>query len=175
MTSALANKLIYRHPHIFLQKNVENSKEVVYNWNKLKDSKRGYQDLTDILKDLPSFPALLKASKIQDRAAEVGFDWDDMTGPLEKIKEEYYEVLDAIKRFGKDDERVEDEIGDLIFAVVNLSRFLDVNPEVALNKTNKKFIKRIEFMELESKKMGKKLETMDLQDMEDLWNKAKDS
>jgi tetrapyrrole methylase family protein/MazG family protein len=98
-----------------------------------------------------------------------------MTGPLEKIKEEYYEVLDAIKRFGKDDERVEDEIGDLIFAVVNLSRFLDVNPEVALNKTNKKFIKRIEFMELESKKMGKKLETMDLQDMEDLWNKAKDS
>lgn len=175
VTSALANKLIYRHPHIFLQKNVENSKEVVYNWNKLKDSKRGYQDLTDILKDLPSFPALLKASKIQDRAAEVGFDWDDMTGPLEKIKEEYYEVLDAIKRFGKDDERVEDEIGDLIFAVVNLSRFLDVNPEVALNKTNKKFIKRIEFMELESKKMGKKLETMDLQDMEDLWNKAKDS
>ncbi|NLY44473.1 MAG: nucleoside triphosphate pyrophosphohydrolase [Tissierella sp.] len=173
VTSALANKLIYRHPHIFLEKNVDNSNEVVYNWNKLKDSKRGYEGLTDRLKDLPSLPALLKSSKIQDRAADIGFDWEDIQGPLEKIVEEYHEVLDAMDKFGGGHERVEEELGDLIFAVVNLSRFINVNPEVALNRTNNKFIKRIEIMELEAKKMGKELKDMNLQEMDALWNQAK--
>ena len=173
VTSTLANKLIYRHPHIFLEKNVDNSKEVVYNWNKLKDSKRGYEGLTDRLKDLPSLPALLKSSKIQDKAADIGFDWEDIQGPLDKVVEEYHEVLDAMREFGQGHERVEEELGDLIFAVVNLSRFIHVNPEVALNRTNNKFIKRIEIMELEAKKMGKELEKMDLQEMNALWNQAK--
>ena len=173
VTSGLVNKLIYRHPHIFLEKNVDNSSEVVYNWNKLKDSKRGYKDLTDKLKDLPSLPALLKSAKIQDRAADAGFDWEDIQGPLDKIVEEYHEVLEAKDKFGPGDERVEEELGDLIFAVVNLSRFLNVNPEVALNRTNNKFIKRIEIMELEARKMGKELEQMDLQQMDALWNQAK--
>ena len=174
VTSTLANKLIYRHPHIFLQKEVDNSKEVVYNWNKLKDSKRGYKDLTDRLKDLPSLPALLKSSKIQDRAADVGFDWDDIQGPIDKISEEYHELMDAMAEFGQGHERVEEELGDLLFAVVNLARFLDVNPEVALNRTNNKFIKRIEIMELEAKKMGKYLDVMDLDEMNDLYNLAKE-
>lgn len=173
VTSGLANKLIYRHPHIFLEKNVDNSNEVVYNWNKLKDSKRGYKDLTDKLKDLPSLPALLKSTKIQDRAADAGFDWEDIQGPLDKIVEEYHEVLDAMDKFGEGHERVEEEIGDLIFAVVNVSRFLNVNPEVALNRTNNKFVKRIQIMELEAKKMGKQLDEMDLQQMDALWNQAK--
>lgn len=173
VTSALANKLIYRHPHIFLEKNVDNSNEVVYNWNKLKDSKRGYKDLADKLKDLPNLPALLKASKIQDRAADIGFDWEDIQGPLDKVVEEYHEVLDAMNQFDEGDPRVEEEIGDLLFAVVNLSRFLNINPEVALNKTNNKFIRRIEIMELEAKKMGKRLETMNLHEMDELWNQAK--
>ncbi|NLN14437.1 MAG: nucleoside triphosphate pyrophosphohydrolase [Tissierellia bacterium] len=172
ITSALVNKLIYRHPHIFLEKNVDNSSDVVYNWNMLKDRKRGYKNLTEKLKDLPKLPALLKASKLQDRAADIGFDWEDIQGPLDKIKEEYEEVLEAMKK--SDDMKIEEEIGDLLFAVVNLSRFLKVNPEVALNKTNNKFIKRIELMELEAEKMGKKLESMDLQEMDELWNRAKD-
>ena len=173
VTSTLANKLIYRHPHIFLEKNVDNSNEVVYNWNKLKDSKRGYEGLTDRLKDLPSLPALLKSSKIQDRAADIGFDWEDIQGPLDKVVEEYHEVLEAMDEFGGGHERVEEELGDLIFAVVNLSRFIDVNPEVALNRTNNKFIKRIEIMELEARKMGKDLDKMSLHEMDALWNQAK--
>ncbi len=173
VTSTLANKLIYRHPHIFLQKDVDNSDEVVYNWNKLKDSKRGYKNLTDKLKDLPSLPALLKANKIQERAADVGFDWDDIQGPKDKVIEEYHEVMEALDEFGLGDERVEEELGDLIFAAVNLSRFLKVNPEVALNRTNDKFINRIEKMELDAKEMGKNLEDMDLGQMDSLWNNAK--
>ncbi|MDR7870945.1 MAG: nucleoside triphosphate pyrophosphohydrolase [Tissierellaceae bacterium] len=173
VTSVLANKLIYRHPHIFLQKKVDNSNEVVYNWNMLKDSKRGYKDLADKLKDLPSLPALLKSCKIQDRAADIGFDWEDIQGPLDKVVEEYHEVIDAMTDFGLGHERVEEELGDLIFAVVNLSRFLKVNPEVALNKTNNKFIRRIEIMELEAKKVGKNLNEMNLDEMNTLWNVAK--
>ena len=173
VTSTLDNKLIYRHPHIFLQKDVDNSDEVVYNWNKLKDSKRGYKNLTDKLKDLPSLPALLKANKIQERAADVGFDWDDIQGPKDKVIEEYHEVMEALDEFGLGDERLEEELGDLIFAAVNLSRFLKVNPEVALNRTNDKFISRIEKMELEAKNMGKSLEDMDLEQMDSLWNNAK--
>ncbi|HZJ98936.1 MAG TPA: nucleoside triphosphate pyrophosphohydrolase [Tissierellaceae bacterium] len=174
VTSVLANKLIYRHPHIFLQKDVDNSKEVVYNWNKLKDSKRGYKDLTDRLKDLPSLPALLKSKKIQDRAADVGFDWDDIQGPIDKVNEEYNELMAARAEFGQGHERVEEELGDLLFAIVNLARFLDVNPEISLNRANKKFIKRIEIMELEAKKMGKYLDVMDLDEMNELWNLAKE-
>lgn len=173
VTSVLANKLIYRHPHIYLEKNVDNSNEVVYNWNKLKDSKRGYKGLTDRLKDLPNLPALLKSSKIQDKAADIGFDWENIQGPLDKVVEEYHEVLEAINQFGQGHERVEEELGDLIFAVVNLSRFINVNPEVALNRTNNKFIKRIEIMELEAEKMGKELKEMNLQEMDALWNQAK--
>ena len=171
VTSVLANKLIYRHPHIFLQKKVDNSTEVVYNWNKLKDSKRGYKSLTDRLKDLPNLPALLKSSKIQDKAADIGFDWDDIQGPLDKIVEEYNEVIDAMS--SSDELKVEEELGDLLFAVVNLSRFLNVNPEVALNKTNNKFIRRIEIMELDAEKKGNSLDMMDLDEMNELWDKAK--
>lgn len=172
VTSALANKLIYRHPHIFLQKHVDNSNEVVYNWNKLKDTKRGYKCLTDRLKDLASLPALLKSNKIQEKAADIGFDWDDIKGPLDKIIEEYNEVIVAMSEL--EETKIEEELGDLLFAVVNLSRFLNVNPELALNKTNNKFIRRIEFMELEAKKMGNSLEMMVLDEMEVLWNKSKE-
>jgi tetrapyrrole methylase family protein/MazG family protein len=111
--------------------------------------------------------------KVQDKAAEIGFDWDDIEGPKEKIIEEYKEVLSALDEFGKGDKRVEEELGDLLFAVVNLSRFLDVNPEVALNRTIQKFVKRLEFMEYKSKKMGKELDNMTLQEMDVLWNEAK--
>lgn len=173
VTSALANKLIYRHPHVFLEKNVENSDEVVYNWNKLKYAKRDIHCFTDKLKDIPKLPALMVSYKIQEKAAEIGFDWKDIEGPMKKVLEEYHEVIEAMNNFGIGDERIEEELGDLFFAVVNLSRFLKVNPEVALNRTINKFIKRFEFMEEKIKSMGKSFDEMTLDDMDELWNEAK--
>lgn len=173
VTTSLANKLIYRHPHVFLCKTVESSQEVVYNWDELKYAKRRLTSVTDRLKDIPSLPALMKSYKMQDKAAKIGFDWHDIRGPLDKIMEEYNEVIEAMDKFGRGDERVEDELGDLLFAVVNLSRFMDVNPEVALNRTINKFLYRFEFMEQKSKEIGKDLEQMSLEEMDDLWNLAK--
>ena len=173
VTTALANKLIYRHPHIFLGKTVESSQEVVYNWDELKYAKRRLTSLTDRLNDISGLPALMKSYKIQEKAATIGFDWDDINGPLDKIMEEYHEVIEAMQTFGGGDVRVEEELGDLLFAVVNLSRFMDVNPEVALNKTINKFLYRFEFMEQKSKDLGKDLEQMTLEEMDVLWNLAK--
>ncbi len=173
VTTSLANKLIYRHPHVFLGKTVENSQEVVYNWDKLKYAKRRLTSVTEILNDIPSLPALMKSYKIQDKAAKFGFDWEDISGPLDKIIEEYEEVIEALEEFGGGDVRVEEELGDLLFAVVNLSRFINVNPEVALNRTINKFIYRVQFMDNKSKEMGKNLQDMTLGEMDDLWNLAK--
>lgn len=174
ITSSLANKLIMRHPHVFLEKKVENPEEVVYNWNKIKYANRDITSLSEKLRDIPRLPALMLSLKVQDKAAEIGFDWDDIEGPKDKITEEFNEVLLALHEYGKHDKRVEEELGDLLFAVVNLSRFLDVNPEVALNRTINKFVKRLEIMEYKSLKMGKELEGMTLQEMDVLWNEAKE-
>lgn len=173
VTSSLANKLILRHPHVFSQKDVENSEEVVYNWNKIKYENREITTLSGKLRDLPRLPALMFSYKVQDKAADVGFDWDDIQGPIDKVKEEFHEVIEAMELYGKGDEQVEGELGDLLFAVVNLSRFMGVNPELALNRTIKKFIKRLEFMEFKAEKMGKELDKMTLDEMDILWNEAK--
>ena len=111
--------------------------------------------------------------KIQEKAAEIGFDWEDMKGPLDKIKEEYEEVVEAIEKFELGHEKIEDEIGDLLFAIVNLSRFLKINPEVALNRTINKFINRFEFMEKSLEGSGKSLEDMTLEELDKLWNESK--
>ena len=170
----LNKKMIFRHPHVFNEKKVENSEEVVYNWNKLKFKDRDIITYTDTLKDVPRLPALLRSFKVQKRAGEIGFDWEDVKGALDKVREEYYEVMEAIDNFeGGDVEKIEEELGDLLFSVVNVCRFLDVNPEVALNKTINKFIGRFEMMELKAMKMGIKLEDMTLEEMDVLWNEAK--
>ncbi|NLY86548.1 MAG: nucleoside triphosphate pyrophosphohydrolase [Tissierellia bacterium] len=171
--STLGKKLIYRHPHVFSKKDVENSAKVVYNWNMLKYSKRNITKFTDKLKDIPRLPALMVSFKIQEKAAEIGFDWEDMKGPLDKIKEEYEEVVEAIEKFEFGHEKIEDEIGDLLFAIVNLSRFLKINPEVALNRTINKFINRFEFMEKSLEGSGKSLEDMTLEELDKLWNESK--
>ncbi|NLX62155.1 MAG: nucleoside triphosphate pyrophosphohydrolase [Tissierellia bacterium] len=173
VTTALNKKLIYRHPHVFSNKNVEKTEEVVYNWNKLKFKDRNIKTFTDVLKDMPKLPSLMRSFKVQERAADIGFDWDNITGALEKVKEEYFEVLESVNNKGGDAGIIEEELGDLLFAVVNVCRFLNVNPEVALNKTVNKFINRFEIMEELSKKMGKKLEDMSLDEMDELWEKAK--
>ena len=173
VTSSLGNKLIYRHPHVFLEKKLEKSEEVVYNWDVLKYAKRDIHSFTDKLKDIKGLPSLMTSFKIQDRAAKVGFDWEDIKGPLDKVMEEYEEVIEAMEEFGGGAKKTEEELGDLIFAVVNLSRFLDVNPEVALNRTINKFIKRFEFIEEELSSQGKDIENSNLEEMDILWNKAK--
>lgn len=173
VTSNLANKLIYRHPHVFSEKKVEKSEEVVYNWNMLKYAKRDIHSFVDKLKDIPRLPALMTSYKIQEKAAEIGFDWENIEGPLNKIKEEYEEVIEAMESNESGDEIIEGEIGDLLFAVVNLSRFLNINPEIALNRTINKFIRRFEFMEENLNTFGKTFEEMTLDEMEQLWNMAK--
>lgn len=174
ITTELNKKLIYRHNHVFSNKKVESSDEVVYNWNKMKFKDRGISTYTDTLRDVPKLPSLMRSFKIQERASKIGFDWDNVYGALDKVKEEYYEMIESIDKIkGGGVEKTEEELGDLLFAVVNVSRFLKINPEVALNKTISKFIDRFEFMEKKSIQSGKKLKEMTLAEMDLLWDEAK--
>ena len=124
------------------------------------------------MKDVPSnLPALMRSYKVQQKAAQVGFDWDNIEDVIAKVDEEIQELKDVYK--SKNVERITDEMGDVFFALVNLSRFLKVQPELALTGTINKFIKRFEYIEQESLKSGKKLEDMSLAEMDELWNEAK--
>ena len=174
VTTSLANKLITRHPHVFFQKKVDNSKEVVYNWDEIKYQSRNISQLSEKLRNIPRLPALMKSYKVQEKAAKIGFDWEDINGSSDKIFEEHKEVLEAYNLKGKGDFEVEGEIGDLLFAVVNLSRFLEINPEVALERTTEKFIKRLEIMEYKAKDKGIRLESMNLDELDLLWDLAKE-
>lgn len=173
VTSSLANKLITRHPHVFFEKNVDNSKEVVYNWNKIKYANRNITTLSEKLRNIPRLPALLRSYKVQEKAADVGFDWDAIDGPSDKVGEELAEVLEAAALHGPGSLIVESEIGDLLFAAVNLSRFLEVNPEVALGRTIEKFTKRLEEMEYMAAGVGIVMEEMTLEELDSLWDKVK--
>lgn len=170
----LCNKLIFRHPHVFKQKKVEKSEEVVYNWNEMKFKNRNIGNYTERLKTVPKLPSLMRSYKIQKRAADVGFDWDNIYGAIDKVKEEYFEVIEALNLSkGGDIEKVEEELGDLLFSVVNICRFSNVNPEVALNKAINKFVKRFEMMEIKSNEIGMDLREMTLEEMDILWNEVK--
>lgn len=176
ITTELNKKLIYRHNHVFSDKEVENSDEVVYNWDKLKFKDRGISTYTDTLKDVPNIPSLMRSFKVQKRASKIGFDWDSVDGALSKVKEEYYEMIESIENIeGGGVEKVEEELGDLLFAVVNVARFFKINPEIALNNAINKFVDRFEFMENKSKQKGKKIEEMTLEEMNLLWDQAKTS
>ncbi|MDY0235862.1 MAG: nucleoside triphosphate pyrophosphohydrolase [Gudongella sp.] len=174
VTTSLANKLITRHPHVFFQKNVDNSAEVVYNWDEIKYQSRNISLLSEKLRNIPRLPALMRSYKVQEKAAQIGFDWEDIKGSSDKIIEEHNEVLEAYNLNGKGDFELEGEIGDLLFAVVNLSRFLEINPEVALERTTGKFIKRLETMEYKAKEMGIILKELNLEQLDNLWDLAKE-
>ena len=165
---SVSEKLISRHPHIYGDVEVKDEEEVKANWEKLK-LKEGKES---VLEGVPrSLPSLVKAVRIQDKAKGVGFDWDDREQVWEKVKEE----LDELKHeVDSNSERIEEEFGDVLFSIINYARFIDVNPEDALEKTNKKFIKRFQYLEKESKKDGKVLGEMTLQEMDEYWNKAKE-
>jgi len=170
--SAVSRKMIYRHPHVFGDVTAENSEEVLSNWDKLKLSERGITTHTQSLKDVTStLPALMKAYKVQHKASKLGFDWDSVYKAIEKLEEEIEEVTQAYE--AKNAEELYKETGDMLFAAVNISRFFDVNPELALNDCTKKFISRFEYIETTSNQNGKRLEDMTLDEMDALWDEAK--
>ena len=165
--NSICDKLIHRHPHIYGDVKVADEEEVKANWEKLK-LKEGKKS---VLEGVPkSLPALVKAIRIQDKARGIGFDWDNKDQVWDKVKEELEEF--KVEAENKTD-KMEDEFGDVLFSLINYGRFLDLNPEDALEKTNKKFIKRFQYMESETKKEGKELSDMSLTEMDVYWNKAK--
>ena len=165
--NGVCDKLVERHPHIYGDTIAETEEEVKRNWEKIK-LKSGKKS---VLGGVPkSLPALVKASRIQEKARGIGFDWDNKDQVWEKVKEEIEELKVEIDN--KSD-KIEDEFGDVLFSLINYARFIGVNPENALEKTNKKFIKRFQYLEVESKKDGKDLSEMSLEEMDMYWEKAK--
>lgn len=168
--NGICEKLIYRHPHIYGDVKVETEEEVKQNWEKLK-LKEGK---TSVLSGVPvSLPALVKAMRLQSKAKQVGFEWDNAEQVWDKVKEEMDELHEVVQ-LGQPD-RIEDEFGDVLFSLVNYSRFLKVDAENALERTNKKFIRRFQQMEQLATTEGKTLDEMSLTEMDALWNEVKKS
>ncbi|MEI6820821.1 MAG: nucleoside triphosphate pyrophosphohydrolase [Bacteroidota bacterium] len=165
----ISKKLINRHPHIYGDVKVENANDVANNWEQIKlDEGR-----SSVLEGVPnSLPAMIKAYRIQDKVKGVGFDWEQPHQVWEKVKEELDELNDEVVK-NADIARVEDEFGDVLFSLINYARFINVNPEDALEKTNRKFIKRFKYLEEKTIKMGKSLHDMTLAEMDVYWNEAK--
>lgn len=177
VSAGVTKKLILRHPHVFGDTKLSRAQDVLDNWDKLKADERAVSGKAEkvcesILDEVPvHFPGLLEALKLTKKAAKVGFDWENKEQIFAKIDEEVTELRTAID--SDDPEHIAEEVGDLLFAVVNLTRHLDVEPETALKKTNRKFRQRFKFIEEQLKLEGKSLEMADLKEMDDLWNKAK--
>lgn len=168
VSNEICEKLISRHPHIYSDTVVENEEEVKRNWEqlKLKEGKKS------VLEGVPaSLPALVKASRIQDKVAGVGFDWEEPGQVFEKLQEELEELQHEIDTDNKD--KIEAEFGDVLFSMINYARFLKVNPEDALERTNKKFIKRFQYLEKKAKESNKSLKDMTLAEMDIYWEEAK--
>lgn len=169
---SLNDKLIFRHPHVFGEVKVNDSHDVETNWEKIKLRERGGNK--SVLAGVPrALPALIKASRIQEKAANVGFDWEQPAEVWDKVREELGEAqAEAVKG---DKQALEAEFGDLLFAVINAARLYGVNPENALEHTNRKFIDRFEFIEKHAAAEGRKVSEMTLAEMDELWNQAKTS
>lgn len=162
----LNKKLIIRHPHIYGDKEVRNADDVKKNWEQIKKE----EGKKSVLSGVPSsLPALIKAFRMQDKTAQVGFEWEVIDQVWEKVREEMDELHQVVHESGKMAD-IEDEFGDVLFSMVNYARFLGVDPETALEKTNRKFKKRFEFIEANA---PRDLEDMTLEEMDDLWNEAK--
>lgn len=166
----LCEKLIFRHPHIFGDVEVENATEVEENWERLKLKEKGGN--TSVLSGIPlSLPALVKANRIQDKARGVGFDWEERDQVWDKVNEELGELKEVIELNDKD--KTEDEFGDVFFSLINAARLYGINPENALERTNRKFIKRFNYLEENTIKKGQDLRDMSLEEMDKYWEEAK--
>ena len=173
VVASICEKLIRRHPHVFGEAQVDSAGEVVKNWDGIKFlEKREKGRDESVLSGLPrSLPALFRARRIQEKAAKVGFDWEHTHEVAAKVREEVEEFVVANE--SKDGQKTEEELGDLLFALVNLARFLGICPEEALRKTNDKFQDRFRYIERELGKQGKKPETSSLAEMDELWEHSK--
>jgi XTP/dITP diphosphohydrolase len=171
--NGVCEKLINRHPHIYGDTVVQNEEDVKRNWEKIK-LKEGNKS---VLGGVPaSLPALVKASRIQEKARGVGFDWENKDQVWEKVEEEMQEFkaeYNVADNTAIDAEKAEEEFGDLLFSLINYARFININPENALEKTNKKFIKRFQYLEEKARESGKALQDMTLAEMDVYWNEAK--
>ncbi|MBC7868105.1 MAG: nucleoside triphosphate pyrophosphohydrolase [Gloeobacteraceae cyanobacterium ES-bin-316] len=171
--NSICEKLIHRHPHIYGDVTVNNEEDVKRNWEQLK-LKEGNKS---VLEGVPlSLPALIKASRIQEKARGVGFDWEEKTQVWDKVEEEMQEFKDEFNVEDDqliDKEKAESEFGDLLFSLINYARFININPEDALEKTNKKFIKRFQYLESKAAGLNKNLKDMTLAEMDIFWNEAK--
>mgnify|MGYP000657508119 CR=1 FL=1 len=168
VANAISDKLISRHPHIYGDVEVKNEQEVQQNWEKLK-LKEGKKS---VLEGVPkSLPAVVKANRIQDKVAGVGFDWEEPQQVFEKLQEELEELQHEVSE--NNTEKIEQEFGDVLFSMINYARFLNVDPENALERTNKKFIKRFQYLESKARELNKSLKDMTLSEMDVFWEEAK--
>jgi len=167
--NGICDKLVFRHPHVFGEREVKDAVEVLQNWEELK-MKEGN---LSVLAGVPiSLPAMIKAHRIQDKVRAVGFDWDNREQVWDKVTEEIQEVKHELSN-GQVHEKMEDEIGDLLFSVINAARLYNIEPETALERTNRKFIKRFKHLEKRALEMNKSLKDMSLEEMESIWQEAK--
>ncbi len=170
VAEALNSKLIFRHPHVFGDASAENADAVAQNWEQIKLREKGGN--RSVLAGVPrALPALIKAFRVQEKAANVGFDWENADGAWEKFAEESGEFRNEVGKMDKN--RMEAEMGDLLFSLVNVARLYGINPENALERTNRKFISRFNHIEARAGEMGRKLSEMTLEEMDALWNEAK--
>lgn len=170
----ISNKMINRHPHVFGNEEANTSEQVLVNWDEIKKEEKGIKTLTEEMQNIAkSLPATTRAYKVQKKAKKVGFDWDDVNCAMDKVKEELNEIKEVYNC--EDKSIIEGEVGDLLFACINVARFLEVDGELALDKTIKKFIRRFSYIENEAIKNNKNLKDMTLEEMDKLWEEAKTS
>lgn len=168
--NGICDKLVRRHPHIYGDTKVKDEEEVKRNWEQIKLKEKGRKT---VLQGVPkSLPAMVKANRIQDKVRGIGFDWEHDHQVWDKVKEELVE-LEAEVSSGAEHEKIEDEFGDVLFSLINYARHININPEDALERTNKKFIKRFNYLEQKSKETGKPLDQMTLAEMDIYWEEAK--
>ncbi|MBN1791406.1 MAG: nucleoside triphosphate pyrophosphohydrolase [Bacteroidales bacterium] len=171
VADAISEKLIFRHPHVFGDTDVKNNPEIVKkNWEELKIKEGNHSVLGGVPESLP---ALIKANRIQEKARAVGFDWDERSQVWDKVEEELQELKTEINRMDK--AKIMQEFGDLFFSLVNAARLYDVDPETALEKTNRKFISRFNYLESKTLKQNRKLKDMTLEEMNEIWDQAKNA
>ncbi|HHW46042.1 MAG TPA: nucleoside triphosphate pyrophosphohydrolase [Clostridiales bacterium] len=172
VADGICRKLILRHPHIFGDVKVSGTNEVLENWDKIKRREKSQETYTDTLQSVPkSFPALMRAQKVQKRAAKAGFDWEDTAGALQKLYEEMQELKIAIDSGVQDD--IKEELGDLLFSVVNVARFSNVDAEQALQNATEKFIKRFKLVEQTAIKRGIDIDKASLAELDAIWDEIK--
>ena len=170
VADALNSKLIFRHPHVFGDVNVKDAHDVEQNWEQIKLKEKGGNKT--VLAGVPTaLPSMIKANRIQEKAANVGFDWDEPSQVWDKVKEEIIELSQEMAQMDK--AKMEEEMGDVFFSLINASRLYGIDPENALEKTNKKFINRFNYLETKAANLGKSLKEMTLEEMDEIWNEAK--